>query len=126
MSADKASWKTSAANVIPAGRSLTSDFGPAPVKTRVEPAGGAAPVQFAGSDQTALPPCPVQAKVVAPYTVKAKLPVEVAWGQASLNPTAIAASKLVAAPVWTKPPDPPPPPKPAPAAPPPAAPTPTA
>jgi NADH-quinone oxidoreductase subunit I len=47
----------------------------------------------------------------------AKLPVEVAWGQASLNPTAIAASKLVTDPVWTKPPDPPPPPKvPAPAA----------
>ncbi len=48
----------------------------------------------------------------------AKLPVEVAWGQASLNPTAIAASKMVAEPVWTKPPDPPPPPKPAAAAPP--------
>src|SRR5256714_73439 len=41
----------------------------------------------------------------------AKLPLEVAWGQASLNPTAIAASKLTAEPVWTKPPDPPPPPK---------------
>lgn len=37
----------------------------------------------------------------------AKLPLEVAWGQATLNPTAVAASKLVAAPVWTKPPDPP-------------------
>src|SRR5262249_19854331 len=37
----------------------------------------------------------------------AKLPLEVAWGQASLNPTAVAASKLVAEPVWTKPPDPP-------------------
>ena len=42
----------------------------------------------------------------------ATLPVEVAWGQATLNPTAIAASKLVAGPVWVKPPDPPPPPKP--------------
>src|SRR6266480_4727681 len=37
----------------------------------------------------------------------AKLPVETAWGQASLNPTAVAASKLTAEPVWTKPPDPP-------------------
>src|SRR6516162_5097632 len=46
----------------------------------------------------------------------AKLPVETAWGQASLNPTAVAASKLTVEPVWTKPPDPPPPPKPAPAA----------
>jgi NADH-quinone oxidoreductase subunit I len=36
----------------------------------------------------------------------AKLPVEVAWGQATLNPTAVAASKLQADPVWTKPPDP--------------------
>jgi len=42
----------------------------------------------------------------------AKLPVETAWGQATLNPTAVAASKLTAEPVWTKPPDPPPPPKP--------------
>jgi NADH-quinone oxidoreductase subunit I len=48
----------------------------------------------------------------------AKLPVEVAWGQATLNPTAVAASKLVTEPVWTKPPDPPPPPKPAAAKPP--------
>ena len=46
----------------------------------------------------------------------AKLPVETAWGQATLNPTAVAASKLVAEPVWTKPPDPAPPPKAAPAA----------
>jgi NADH-quinone oxidoreductase subunit I len=38
----------------------------------------------------------------------AKLPLETAWGQATLNPTAIAASKLTAEPVWTKPPDPPP------------------
>ncbi len=45
----------------------------------------------------------------------AALPLEVAWGQASLNPTAVAASKLVAEPVWTKPPDPPPAPKPPPA-----------
>lgn len=49
----------------------------------------------------------------------AKLPVETAWGQASLNPNAVAASKLVSEPVWTKPPDPPAPEKkaPAPAAP---------
>jgi NADH-quinone oxidoreductase subunit I len=46
----------------------------------------------------------------------AKLPVETAWGQATLNPTAVAASKLVSEPVWTKPPDPPPPAKPAPVA----------
>jgi NADH-quinone oxidoreductase subunit I len=46
----------------------------------------------------------------------AKLPLETAWGQASLNPTAVAASKLTVEPVWTKPPDPPPPPKPAPVA----------
>lgn len=43
----------------------------------------------------------------------AKLPLETAWGQATLNPTAVAASKLVAEPVWTKPADPPPPAKPA-------------
>jgi NADH-quinone oxidoreductase subunit I len=36
----------------------------------------------------------------------AKLPVEIAWGQATLNPTAVAASKLETEPVWTKPPDP--------------------
>jgi NADH-quinone oxidoreductase subunit I len=42
----------------------------------------------------------------------AKLPLEVAWGPATLNPTAVAASKLQSEPVWTKPPDPPPPPKP--------------
>ncbi len=36
----------------------------------------------------------------------ATLPLEVAWGQATLNPTAVAASKLQAGPVWTKPPDP--------------------
>jgi len=46
----------------------------------------------------------------------AKLPVEIGWGQATLNPTAVAASKLATEPVWTKPPDPAPPPKPAPAA----------
>ena len=46
----------------------------------------------------------------------AKLPLEVAWGQATLNPTAVAASKLQTEPVWTKPPDPAPPPKAAPAA----------
>jgi NADH-quinone oxidoreductase subunit I len=32
----------------------------------------------------------------------ARLPLEVAWGQASLNPTAVAASKLQAKPVWLK------------------------
>jgi NADH-quinone oxidoreductase subunit I len=37
----------------------------------------------------------------------AALPVEAAWGQASLNPTAIAASKLQVGPVWEKKPDPP-------------------
>ncbi|HKB40924.1 MAG TPA: NADH-quinone oxidoreductase subunit I [Gemmataceae bacterium] len=37
----------------------------------------------------------------------AKLPIDIAWGQATLNPTAIAASKLETDPVWTKPPDPP-------------------
>jgi NADH-quinone oxidoreductase subunit I len=41
----------------------------------------------------------------------AKLPLEVAWGQATLNPTSVAASKLQAEPVWTKAPDPAPPPK---------------
>ena len=30
----------------------------------------------------------------------AKLPLEVAWGRATLNPTAVAASKTVAEPVW--------------------------
>src|SRR6184192_4052010 len=44
----------------------------------------------------------------------AKLPLETAWGQATLNPTAIAASKLTSEPVWIKPPDPPAPEKPAP------------
>src|SRR5437762_2281836 len=33
----------------------------------------------------------------------AKLPLEVAWGQATLNPTAVAASKLTVEPVWVKP-----------------------
>ena len=32
----------------------------------------------------------------------AKLPLEVAWGQATLNPTAIQESKRVSLPVWTK------------------------
>jgi NADH-quinone oxidoreductase subunit I len=32
----------------------------------------------------------------------AKLPVELAWGQVSLNPTAVALSKTVAAPAWVK------------------------
>lgn len=35
------------------------------------------------------------------------LPLEVAWGQATLNPTAIAASKLQVGPVWEKKPEPP-------------------
>jgi NADH-quinone oxidoreductase subunit I len=35
----------------------------------------------------------------------AKLPLEVAWGQATLNPTAVAASKLQSEPVWEKKPD---------------------
>lgn len=38
----------------------------------------------------------------------AKLPLEIAWGKATLNPTSIAASKLQAEPVWIKPPDAPP------------------
>jgi NADH-quinone oxidoreductase subunit I len=37
----------------------------------------------------------------------AKLPLEVAWGQATLNPTVVFESKKVALPVWVKPPDPP-------------------
>ena len=41
----------------------------------------------------------------------AKMPIETAWGQASLSPTAIAGSKLAVEPVWTKPPDPAPAPK---------------
>jgi NADH-quinone oxidoreductase subunit I len=44
----------------------------------------------------------------------AKLPLPVAWGQSTLNPTAVAASKLETEPVWVKPPEPP---KPAAAAP---------
>lgn len=32
----------------------------------------------------------------------AKLPLEVAWGQATLNPTAVMESKRVSLPVWTK------------------------
>ena len=36
----------------------------------------------------------------------AKLPLEVAWGQATLNPTAVMESKRVSLPVWTKPPAP--------------------
>lgn len=35
----------------------------------------------------------------------AKLPLEAAWGQATLNPIAISASKLQTEPVWIKPPD---------------------
>jgi NADH-quinone oxidoreductase subunit I len=53
----------------------------------------------------------------------AKLPIETAWGQATLNPIAIAASKLTTEPVWEKKPEPP---APAPAAPAAPAPTPTA
>ena len=32
----------------------------------------------------------------------AKLPLNVAWGQATLNPTAVQESKRVSLPVWTK------------------------
>ena len=42
----------------------------------------------------------------------AALPLEVAWGQATLSPTAVAESKKVALPVWMKKPEPPPSPKP--------------
>ena len=37
----------------------------------------------------------------------AKLPLEVAWGQATLNPTAVQESKRVSLPVWTKTAEPP-------------------
>jgi NADH-quinone oxidoreductase subunit I len=37
----------------------------------------------------------------------AKLPLEVACGQATLNPTAVQESKRISLPVWTKPPEPP-------------------
>ncbi|MEZ6139066.1 MAG: NADH-quinone oxidoreductase subunit I [Zavarzinella sp.] len=37
----------------------------------------------------------------------ARLPLDVAWGQATLSPTAVHESKKIALPVWTKPPDPP-------------------
>lgn len=37
----------------------------------------------------------------------AKLPLEIAWGQATLNPTAVAASKMQVGPVWEKKPEPP-------------------
>jgi NADH-quinone oxidoreductase subunit I len=37
----------------------------------------------------------------------AKLPLDVAWGQSTLTPTAVYESKKVALPVWVKPPDPP-------------------
>ena len=36
----------------------------------------------------------------------AKLPVEVAWGQTTLNPTVVEQSKVLTKPVWVKPPDP--------------------
>ncbi len=32
----------------------------------------------------------------------AKLPLEIAWGRATLNPTAVAASKIITEPVWVK------------------------
>jgi NADH-quinone oxidoreductase subunit I len=35
----------------------------------------------------------------------AKLPLEIAYGQATLNPTVVAESKKVALPVWTKAPE---------------------
>ena len=50
----------------------------------------------------------------------AKLPLDTAWGQASLNPTAIAAHKYTTLPVWEKKPDPPKPAEPAAAPPAPA------
>jgi NADH-quinone oxidoreductase subunit I len=37
----------------------------------------------------------------------AKLPLEIAWGRATLNPTVVAESKRITMPVWTKPPEPP-------------------
>jgi NADH-quinone oxidoreductase subunit I len=37
----------------------------------------------------------------------AKLPLEVASGQTTLNPTAVMESKRISLPVWTKPPEPP-------------------
>jgi NADH-quinone oxidoreductase subunit I len=37
----------------------------------------------------------------------ARIPLELAWGQATLSPTVVAESKTVTAPVWVKPPDPP-------------------
>lgn len=46
----------------------------------------------------------------------ARLPVEVGWGQATLNPTSIAASKLQTEPVWEKKPEAAPPKPPTPAA----------
>lgn len=36
----------------------------------------------------------------------AKVPLEIAWGKATLNPTAVAESKVIAQPVWVKPPEP--------------------
>ena len=37
----------------------------------------------------------------------AKLPLDVAWGEATLSPTAVDESKRQALPIWTKPPEPP-------------------
>lgn len=36
----------------------------------------------------------------------AKLPLDIAWGRTTLNPTAVAESKVITQPVWTKPPEP--------------------
>lgn len=35
----------------------------------------------------------------------AKLPVDIAWGKATLNPTAVMESKVLTQPVWVKPPE---------------------
>ena len=35
----------------------------------------------------------------------AKLPLEIAWGKATLNPTAVSESKVLTQPVWVKPPE---------------------
>lgn len=37
----------------------------------------------------------------------AKLPIDIAWGRATLNPTVVAESKRITEPVWYKPPEPP-------------------
>ena len=37
----------------------------------------------------------------------AKLPLDIAWGRTTLNPTVVHASKVITKPVWVKPPEPP-------------------